>query len=311
MEAWGGSVRKKRLLAFLFAAFFCFLAGCGRQDGGEESGYPIWYMNRQETKVDYKRRELQAEDTQGLVEEALKAMKEAPEDEAYKPVLPEDVRILGYELKQNQLYLDFSAEYLNMPKVYEVLCRAALVRTLCQIPKIVYVGFQVDGEPLTELDGSAVGLMNEGQFIENAGEEVNACKTAKLTLYYTNKAGDKLVAHQGRVECNSNISLEKLIVEKLIEGPSFEGAYPVIPSQTRLISVTVRDGICYVNLDEGFLATGYNVVERIPVYAIVNSLIANTDVQKVQISINGESNRIFWENINFETIFEKNEELIE
>lgn len=49
----------------------------------------------------------------------------------------------------------------------------------------------------------------------------------------------------------------------------------------------------------------------IPVYSIVNSLIENTDAQKVQISINGETNRMFRESINFDTIFEKNEGLIE
>ena len=75
--------------------------------------------------------------------------------------------------------------------------------------------------------------------------------------------------------------------------------------------MAVRDGICYVNLDEGFLETGYNVTEGIPVYSIVNSLIRNTDAQKVQISINGETNRIFRESISFDTVFERNEDLIE
>ena len=67
----------------------------------------------------------------------------------------------------------------------------------------------------------------------------------------------------------------------------------------------------YVTLDEGFLETGYNVTESIPVYSIVNSLVQNTDAQKVQISINGETNQLFRESISFDTIFERNEELVE
>lgn len=302
---------KKLSAALFFIVVLCLFVSCGRHADEEESGYKIWYMNQQETRVDYKYKELQAKDTEGLLEEMLKTLKENPADEEYKSVFPENIRVVSYELNHHQLYLDFSIEYLDMPKVYEVLCRAALVRSLCQIPEVVYVGFRVDGQPLTQLDGSVVGLMNEEQFIENAGEEINAYKTADLTLYYTNETGDKLVAQKATIEYNSNISQEKLIVERLIEGPPFAGAYPSLPSQTKLVSITVRDGICYVNLDEGFLATGYNVVESIPVYSIVNSLIVNTDVQKVQISINGETNRIFWENISFDTIFEKNEELIE
>lgn len=77
------------------------------------------------------------------------------------------------------------------------------------------------------------------------------------------------------------------------------------------MSISIKDKICYVNLDEGFLETGYNVAESIPVYSIVNSIIDNTEARRVQISINGETNRVYRESINFNTIFEKNEELIE
>ena len=241
----------------------------------------------------------------------MEVMRETPTDDELKPVIPEDVELLDFDFEHNQLYLDFSPEYKKMPKVYEVLCRAAIVRTLGQIDGVEYVDFQVNGEPLTDLEGKEIGLMNEDQFIENAGEEINAYKTADLTLYFSNKAGDKLVEQRVAMEYNSNISLEKLIVEQLIAGPPFEGAYPTIPSETKLLNISIKDNICYVNLDEGFLGTGYNVIESIPVYSIVNSLIENTDAQKVQISINGETNRMFRESINFDTIFEKNEGLIE
>ncbi len=297
---------------FLLGVLLCLgMAGCSGQNEEEESGYRIWYINKDETRLAYECREMRAENTEGLLNEALEFLREEPEDENYKPPLPEDVRIESYEIEHNQLYLNFSVEYMDMLKVYEVLCRAALVRTLCQIPEIDYIGFRVADQPLMDLRGKAIGLMNEDQFIENAGEEINAYRTADLTLYYTNETGDKLVSQRVPMEYNSNISLEKLIVERLIDGPPYEGAYPTIPANTRLVSVSVRDGICYVNLDAGFLETGYNVTESVPIYSIVNSLIRNTDAQKVQISIDGETNRIFRESISFDTIFERNEELVE
>ena len=296
----------------LLLAFVClWTAGCGGQGEEEESGYQIWYMNQEETRLDYEYRELQAKNTEGLLKESLELLREKPMEGGDKPVLPENVRIESYTIEHNQLYLNFSTEYMDMPKFYEVLCRAALVRTLCQIPEIDYVGFRIMDQPLMDLRGKAVGLMNEEQFIENAGEEINAYRTADLTLYYTNETGDRLVAQRVPLEYNSNISLERLVVERLIAGPPYEDAYPTIPETTKLLSVAVRDGICYVNLDEGFLETGYNVTEGIPVYSIVNSLIRNTDAQKVQISINGETNRIFRESISFDTVFERNEDLIE
>ena len=287
------------------------MAGCRKQQQVDESGYQIWYINQDETCLKYENKELQSKNEEGLLREMMEVMRETPTDDELKPVIPEDVELLDFDFEHNQLYLDFSPEYKKMPKVYEVLCRAAIVRTLGQIDGVEYVDFQVNGEPLTDLEGKEIGLMNEDQFIENAGEEINAYKTADLTLYFSNKAGDKLVEQRVAMEYNSNISLEKLIVEQLIAGPPFEGAYPTIPSETKLLNISIKDNICYVNLDEGFLGTGYNVIESIPVYSIVNSLIENTDAQKVQISINGETNRMFRESINFDTIFEKNEGLIE
>ena len=301
----------RKWLWILLLAVPLLMAGCRKQQQVDESGYQIWYINQDETCLKYENKELQSKNEEGLLREMMEVMRETPTDDELKPVIPEDVELLDFDFEHNQLYLDFSPEYKKMPKVYEVLCRAAIVRTLGQIDGVEYVDFQVNGEPLTDLEGKEIGLMNEDQFIENAGEEINAYKTADLTLYFANKAGDKLVGQRVAMEYNSNISLEKLIVEQLIAGPPFEGAYPTIPSETKLLNISIKDKICYVNLDEGFLGTGYNVIESIPVYSIVNSLIENTDAQKVQISINGETNRMFRESINFDTIFEKNEGLIE
>lgn len=301
----------RKWLWILLLAVPLLMAGCRKQQQVDESGYRIWYINQDETCLKYENKELQSKNEEGLLREMMEVMRETPTDDELKPVIPEDVTLLDFDFEHNQLYLDFSPEYKKMPKVYEVLCRAAIVRTLGQIDGVEYVDFQVNGEPLTDLEGKEIGLMNEDQFIENAGEEINAYKTADLTLYFANKAGDKLVGQRVAMEYNSNISLEKLIVEQLIAGPPFEGAYPTIPSETKLLNISIKDNICYVNLDEGFLGTGYNVIESIPVYSIVNSLIENTDAQKVQISINGETNRMFRESINFDTIFEKNEGLIE
>lgn len=301
----------RKWLWILLLTIPLLMAGCRKQQQVDESGYRIWYINQDETCLKYENKELQSKNEEGLLREMMEVMRETPTDDELKPVIPEDVTLLDFDFEHNQLYLDFSPEYKKMPKVYEVLCRAAIVRTMGQIDGVEYVDFQVNGEPLTDLEGKEIGLMNEDQFIENAGEEINAYKTADLTLYFANKAGDKLVGQRVAMEYNSNISLEKLIVEQLIAGPPFEGAYPTIPSETKLLNISIKDKICYVNLDEGFLGTGYNVIESIPVYSIVNSLIENTDAQKVQISINGESNRMFRESINFDTIFEKNEGLIE
>lgn len=302
---------RKWFCFFLLLCVAALSAGCGAHSEEEESGYKIWYLNQDGTGISCEYRELQAKTAEGMVSEMLELLREEPRDKELQSVIPEDVRLGDSTLEGLRLYLDFSEEYLQMEKTREVLCRAACVRTFCQLQGVEYVSFLVDGEPLTDTNGEEIGYMNDEQFIESAGEESDVYKTAELTLYFTNEAGDALVTEQVTMEYNSNISLEKLIVEELISGPISDGLYPTIPPETKLISISIKDGICYVNLDETFLESVYNVAEAVPIYSIVNSIVDNTDADQVQISINGETNQVFREMISFNTIFEKNEELIE
>ena len=78
-------------------------------------------------------------------------------------------------------------------------------------------------------------------------------------------------------------------MEQLIEGPRKSGLLATIPSETKLITITVVDGVCYVNLDEMFLNQNQEISEPVVLYSIVDSLTELTGIDKVQISINGDT----------------------
>ena len=100
------------------------------------------------------------------------------------------------------------------------------------------------------------------------------------------------------VRYSSNISREKLIVEKLVQGPQSGDAYPVINPDTNLLSVTIKDRICYVNFDSTFLTGTYDILPELTVYSIVNSLTEGTEAEQVQITINGESDNTYMEAVD-------------
>lgn len=83
------------------------------------------------------------------------------------------------------------------------------------------------------------------------------------------------------------------MLEELIAGPKVDGLYPSINPATKIISVMTKDGICYVNLDENFLTVEGNVSTDVSVYSIVNSLVELSNINKVQILINGEVPSVF------------------
>lgn len=61
-----------------------------------------------------------------------------------------------------------------MSKTTEVLTRAAVVRSLTQIPEVEYVMITIAGEPLMDMAGNPLGIMTADMFVDNEGEQMNS-----------------------------------------------------------------------------------------------------------------------------------------
>ena len=96
----------------------------------------------------------------------------------------------------------------------------------------------------------------------------------------------------------------------MLKGPMAQGAYPTINPLTKILSVNIKDGVCYVNFNEEFLNQPYNVSTDVTIYSITNSLVELPNVNKVQISISGETDILYRENVSLNNVFERNLDLI-
>ena len=339
LEKKGKRINSYRHTVFgiLLCAALCIgLTACGKkQDDSPRYHYDVYYLNKDNTKVMRVDYESQIENTEGntkeLIREMVYVLSQVAEKPEYVPPISGNVCLSGYEIEDGQLTLDFTELYFKQEKMQEILGRAAIVRTLSQLKGIRNVSFTVLGMPLTDSAGLPVGTMTADSFIDNAGTEINAYERAQLHLYFANESGDQLVIEDRKVMYNSNISMEKLVMDELIKGPRTaeseemaeddsetykfseleKQAYPTINPETLVQGVTVKDGVCYVNLSEAFLTQIYNVTSEVTIYSIANSLAELPNVNKVQISINGESNIMFRESINLTTVFERNLDIME
>lgn len=290
------------------------LSGCKTGTDLKEGNIKqIYYINNRETGLAIREYELQASDTGGQLEELIDRLGIIPEKLEYKAPLQMGFTLLSYEVDGEKLYLDVSSAYKSLPATTEVLVRAALVRTLSQAEGVKFVAITVEGESLHDSLGNVVGLMAAEQFIDNAGDEISTYEKVKLKLYFANADGTGLVATNRTMAYNTNISLEKLVIEQLLAGPGADVAdvvYPTVNPAAKLMSILVKDGVCYVNFDNAFLTQTYNVSSDVAIYSVVNSLTELTNVNKVQISINGNSEIMYRESINLTTVFERNLDLI-
>lgn len=307
------------IMLLLISLAGLIMTSCGTKKEEGINTYSIHYVNHDATAVLYYGYETQSTEKEDVLQELIEEMQRIPAKLEYQPPLAGSFTLLDYEIIEGQLVLNFDDNYKKQELITEILTRAAIVRTLMQVPQVQYVSFLINGEPLTDASGTVVGVMNGETFIDNEGNEINAYERVKLQLYFANEDGDKLSVVTRNVVYSSNFSPERQVVEEIIAGPKAhdissvknQTAYPVMNPNTKIISVNIRDGVCYVNLDAGFMNQIYDVSPEIPIYALANSLVELSNVNKVQISVNGETNLNYTESISLSTFFERNLDLVE
>lgn len=287
------------------------LVGCSKKADVASSPYKIYYLNPEQTGLVEEAYTGETQDAEKAAEEILTRLKKGSEGIQEQSVIPDGVDIENFTLEDEKLDLYFNAAYNDMDTVQEVLCRAALVRSLTQINGIDLVGFHVDGEPLTNDEGKEYGYLQSDDFVQNTGQSIHSFEETNLVLYFANEDGDKLTAQTVSVKYNSNVAFEKVIVERLMRGPSGSGLKETIPKGTKLLGVSIKDGICYLNFDEGLRKIVSGVTPEVVIYSIVNSVIESGAVNKVQISINGDSNVMYQENISLSEPLSRNLDLLE
>lgn len=300
-------MRKKYAgLLVLLCCFFACLSGCAKEEPLEDT-FTVSYLDKEQTKtvrVGYEP-DADKKDTARLVEELIGVLSTDSGDvELLKPI-PEGVEVTDTRLDGNDLKVSFNEAYRTMEAVPEILCRLALVQTLTQVDGVDCLEFFVEDEPLVDTQGNEVGRMTTDDFVVNPGEQINSIQHAQLELYFSNPSGDGLVLETQRVYYNSNVSLEKLVIEHLLAGPQTEDAIASLPQETKLVNVSVADRICYVSLDSGFRTQNYNVQEAIVIYSLVDSLTALPHIDKVQISVNGDTSGVYRESFPLGTIYEE------
>lgn len=278
---------KKKLFFLLLFMFTMCMTGCGQEQ--EIEGYHIQYLNNEKDAIVKVAYEPKSTDVTGLIQEFLVVLWSDSENVDYRKPIPNDVELINYSLDGAMLTIWLDEDYYKMEQVEKVLCCAAVVRTMTQIEGVDCVTFYVGDLPLVNAQGNPVGTLYPDSFVENPGATINSISEMDITLYFANKRGDALIAETKNVHYSSNMSMEKVIMEQLLDGPDTDGLKSAIPSGTRLVSVSTVDGICYVNLDATFKNQDYSILEPIVIYSIVNSLSEMATINQVQISVNGDN----------------------
>ena len=274
--------------------------------------FKVYNINNDDTGIVWREYGSYNDDTLTLVSELLGELAQKSDKLEYKAPLTGEFHVLSLVISEGQVLIDFSDPYHDLAVITEILTRAALVKTLTQVEGINTVAITVRQEALLDSQGLIIGAMSADMFIDNVGSELNAYDRADLRLFFA--SGEQLVAvNRHDVVHNTNVAIEKLIIESLIAGPledeAAETLHATINPETRLLSVTNANNVCYVNLDEQFTQLLPGISAEMAIYSLTNSLVELPSISRVRISINGVSGVIF-ETINLSNDFERNLDMV-
>lgn len=293
-------------MLFILVCMLGMLTGCEKES---IEGTPVMmsYIGAHSNKIVEKEAFLTGENVEEQLEEVLTLLSTASPKLEYQVPLSQGITVITTNLTNHSLVLNLSKEYKQQSALMEILSRASLVKSITQIEGIDSVTIHVEGEPLNDSLGKTIGALTADMFIDNAGEEISTYEKVTIRLYFANETGDGLIAVDRSKAYNTNISLDKFVMEELLKGPetTTQGVYPTINPDTKLIGTLVKDNICYVNLDSTFLTQVYDVKAEVVIYSIVNSLCELSGIDRVQISVDGKTDVLFREVIPLTTVFSK------
>lgn len=251
--------------------------------------------------------ETETEDCDELVSELLSAMG------IYGSNVMQEagIKVESKSINNQVCYLSFNNDYLKLSGIDEVLFRASIVKTITQVSDITHCFFYVNGLALTYENGEGVGKMAATDFVEESDEKLNSLAWTTLNLYFSDLYGEKLIEKKIDVAYSKTMPLEKIIVEQLITGPQKEDKdmRSTLPGNLKVLGITIKDEVCYVNLDSVFLTDIVDVSANVQIYSIVNSLCNLPNIKSVRFQVNGD-NHVSLRDVSLERTFEKNNDLI-
>lgn len=326
--------------------FLLLLAGCGSspdQTGLKEGQYDTYYVNQTGTALVRTVYETDTTDVESLIQELFARCQTVPEGTDGRRAIPSNVTMAQDPVYENRIVnIYFDNTYSLMDTVTALLCRAALAKTLTQLEDVDYIALFINGKPYTgetvnteeNKDGGQSPLpegnmagnqasdpvsnvaavqplfLSGADFVDNTGDATNQYEQMDMVLYFASPDGSGLVEEQRSVVYSSNLSAERVIMNQLIAGPVDSRLTATLPAGLKVQSISLRDGVCYLDLDGVFLTETTNVMGNVEIYSIVNSLTEIATINQVQISVNGSSTDVFRNSIPLSDRFERNEELV-
>ena len=296
------------LLCLLLSAML--LCGCeeeyGVEDNPEETGSFYYAFDVAAKKLVRRSTEFTGANASERIDELLSMMvakRELSEDKteiSANRLYPSDIVMVGWDISpEGDLTVTLEGEYSELSRTREALLRAGLVLTMCQLPEVGRVRIRI-GEETLVVNQKEIGFMQPSDFVRDIGAPGDI---VTIKLCFVNDAKKDLVTIDRIFYPDDYKPREQYCLETLFSGPLDSEnndlkkggkAINAIPEGTKIIDVTTKGGICYVNLSKEFQTNDKTVAGHLVLHSVADTLILSFDyIDKVVISVEGKHLRSY------------------
>ena len=117
--------------------------------------------------------------------------------------------------------------------------KEAYVRTLVQVEGVNAVQFTIKGKPEKDRNGNPPLL--EPLLVFAASLPTSLLFHSQAVHILADESGENLIKENVNVRYNSNLPLERVVIEQLQKGPTEEKNKRTLPADMKIIGVSVRD----------------------------------------------------------------------
>lgn len=239
-----------------------------------------------------------SDDSISKARELIEALTIGSEKNEYIPdnfdaIIPKNTKILSLSLDKELLKINFSKEFLNVPKEMEEKLIESLVYTLTEIDNIKEIMIFVDNVKLEQLPQNNIKLPNtlDRNFgINKLYDITNIKNLTKTTIYYIGKE-DNIYYYVPvtKIDNNNNNKVE-IIINELKSSPIYEtNLISYLASSVELLNYETLENQIYLSFNNKIFSdfNEKNILEEVK-YSIALSLKDSLNIDDVVFKVDDE-----------------------
>ncbi len=270
----------------LFLSLTLLLSACARTSETTHPPALEFYYLSEDGKDTFalasEKRDLPAGDT---LRWAVLELLSPPLTSGLKTAIPADVTLLSALLQEDgTAEVDFSAAYHALSGIGLTLADACVTLTLTQLPGVDRVRITADGR---QPEGKTDKTFTKDDFVLSLLDL--APLQTELTLFFADAQNRYVESESRNLVLRENEPLARHVIEQLIAGPQTKALKKTMPAGTQLLSLSINETTCVVNLSHNFVdaAPGDAASARMTLVALVNSLTQLTSIDAVELLLDG------------------------